>query len=84
MKYNDIEIVKIPVESSNISSLGYHDEFQIMSIEMLDGHIYYYLDIPKIHFDNMIQNNKEKTDISSIGSYLHRNIKGNFRYIKIK
>ncbi len=80
---NIIEIERVHVESSNVKSLGYNDDRQIMALEMLDGIIYYYLDIPKIHFDEMIRCNKEGIGISSIGSYLHRNVKGNYRYVRI-
>jgi len=84
MHYQDIEIKRQKVESSNVASLGYHDEFQIMALEMLNGIIYYYLDIPKKHFNEMTNPNGDGICHPSIGSYLHRNVKGNYRYVRIK
>ena len=84
MYYQDIKIELVKVDSSNVAGIGYHDEFQIMSVEMLNGIIYYYLDIPKKHFTEMTKQNKGRWNIKSIGSYLHRNVKGNYRYIRIK
>ena len=83
MYYNDIEIKRLPVESSNVESLGYHDEFNIMSVRMDNGHIYYYLDIPKTHFIEMTNPKGDGVCHPAIGSYLHRNVKGNFRYVQI-
>ena len=78
-----IKIKRTEVKSSNVLSLGYDDDESIMAIEMIDGHIYYYIDIPKKHFTEMIKCNKEGRGISSIGSYLHRNVKGYYRYVRV-
>jgi len=80
---NLIEIKKTRVSSSNVASLGYDETENIMAVEMLDGNLYYYLDIPKTHFDEMIRCNREGKGISSIGSYLHRNVKGKYRYVRV-
>lgn len=81
---DDIIEIKInKVESSNVSGLGYDDNSETMALEMINGNLFYYLDIPKIHYEEMIKCNKEQVGISSIGSYLHRNIKGNYRYTRI-
>jgi len=81
--YADIDIKRIPVESSNVVSIGYHDKYKIMAIEMLNGIIYYYLDIPKNHFIEMTNANGDGKCHTAIGSYLHRNVKGKYRYIRI-
>ena len=67
----------ISVKSPNVAKLGYDEENSILAIEFLNNTRYLYLDIPKKHFDNLLKT-------PSIGSYLHRNIKGNFRYVRIR
>jgi len=82
----DNDIVKIEatkVESSNVASVGYHNDRNILSIEMLNGHVYYYMDIPRAHFNIMMRYNKEGVHISSIGSYLRLFIYGNYRYTRV-
>jgi len=84
MYYEDIVIERQGVDSSNVKSLGYNEEYSIMALEMLSDTLYYYLDIPKHHFDTMISWNKSNVEISSIGSYLNRFIKGNYRYVRVR
>lgn len=83
MYYSDIEIKRQQVDSPNVASLGYHDEYNILAIEMLDNRVYYYLDIPKEHFIKMVNPNGDGKQCASIGSYMSRNIKGNYRYVRI-
>ncbi len=83
MKDNVVKIERIQVESSNVASLGYHDERKIMALEMLNGVIYYYLDIPKEHFTEMTNPKGDGVCHPAIGSYLHRNIKGKYRFTRI-
>ena len=83
MDYKASEIETINVESSNVTSLGYSDKHKIMIVTMQNCNIFLYKDIPRIHFDTMITNNKNSVGISSIGSYLHRNVYGNYRYEQV-
>jgi len=76
MKYNEIIIERVSVKSHNVKSIGYSDEYEIMAVEMLNEKLYYYIDIPKIHFNNILNH-------IAIGSYMNRNIKGKFRFIEI-
>lgn len=78
-----LKIERTKVESSNVASLGYHDDRQIMTLEMVNGVIYYYLDIPKIHFTNMTNPDGDGKCHNAIGSYLHRNVKGKYRYTRV-
>lgn len=80
MDYKASEIETVNVESSNVESLGYSDKYKIMIVTMQNRCVFIYKDIPRIHFDTMINNNKTGTGISSIGSYLHRNVYGNYRF----
>ncbi len=73
----DIPVEMVEVEASNVSKIGYNDKEKILGVEFNNETLYYYLDIPKEHYDEMLK-------CKSIGSYMHRNIKGNFRYIRVK
>jgi hypothetical protein len=85
MNIDTIEIDLIPVESSNVSGIGFNPESEILAIEMNDGHLYYYLDVPIKHYNGLLQCSKNiPGTITSIGSYLHRNIKGHYRYIQMR
>jgi hypothetical protein len=77
MQIDEINVDMVPVESSNVAKIGYNEKETILAFEMQDGNLYYYLDVPKLHYDNLLI-------CASIGSYMHRNIKGNYRYIRIR
>ena len=77
ISYDEIKIEMIHVSASNVAQIGFHEEYQITAIEMLNGCLYYYLDTPKEEFEGL-------KNSPSIGSYLHRNYKGTYRYIRIK
>lgn len=83
MDYKESEIETIEVVSSNVAKLGYSDKYKIMVVTMQNGNMFMYKDIPRIHFDEMIKCNKNGTGISSIGSYLHRNVKGHYRFEQV-
>jgi hypothetical protein len=83
MYYADIIIDRVPVKSKNVASLGYHDKYNIMAIEMMNGKIYYYLDIPKTHFNQMTNPPRDYACYKSIGHYLYENIKGKYRFVVI-
>ena len=85
MYWNELKIEVIPVDSSNVSGIGYDTESQTLAIEMLDNHLYYYLDVPIEHYNGLLNcKNAGRWEISSIGSYLHRNLKGSYRYVRIR
>jgi hypothetical protein len=68
---------RTPVSSSNLSSVGYDQENQILEIEFNNGGVYQYYDVPpRVH--------NELMNASSHGKYFHRNIKENYRYDQIK
>ena len=66
----------IPVSSSNVESIGYDPETQILHVKFIGGSLYQYLNVPQIEYDQLI-------NAPSIGSYLNRNIKGLYAYQKI-
>jgi hypothetical protein len=65
---------RIPVESSNLRSVGYEDN--ILEIEFQDGGVYQYFDVPKPIYDGLIQ-------AESPGKYFWANIRGAFRYARV-
>jgi len=57
----------IRVNSSNVRSVGYSAINKALFVEFIDGTIYEYSNVPKVHYDNLII-------AGSVGSYLHSNI----------
>ena len=69
---------RIPVNSSNILSIGYDKQSSVLEVEFSSGSVYQYLDVPE-HLHN------ELMQASSLGGFLNDNIvKYHYRYIKIK
>lgn len=66
---------RIPVVSSNIASVGYDPNTLTLEVEFLNGSVYQYFDVPELEYHYLI-------GADSIGKYLHRNIKSNYRYIR--
>lgn len=62
---------RVPVQSSNIVSIGYDQGDFILEIEFHGGRVYQYLSVqPEVHQGLM--------SAHSIGSYFHQNIKGRY------
>lgn len=67
---------RTPVDSSNISSIGYDEGSNTLEIEFHSGGIYQYFDVPiGIHQGIMGAGSK--------GQYFAQHIKGYYRYAKI-
>jgi hypothetical protein len=68
---------RVPVSSSNLSSVGYNESKQILEIEFNAGRVYQYFNVPnRIH--------QELMNAASHGKYFHRNIEDNYRYDQVK
>lgn len=63
----------ISVVSSNVRSVGYDEDSSTLQVEFLNGSLYQYFDVPKHIFNGLLT-------ASSVGGYLHQNVKGIFRY----
>lgn len=63
------------VNSSNISSIGYDEENEILEIEFKKGEIYQYFDVPYEVYDELM-------NAESHGKYLAANIKNVYKYEK--
>ncbi|NCP53469.1 MAG: KTSC domain-containing protein [Flavobacteriales bacterium] len=65
------------VESSNLASIGYDAENEILEIEFNHGGIYQYFDVPENIYEELM-------NASSHGQYFDRNIKkAGYRYSKV-
>ena len=68
-------MVRTPVDSSNISSIGYDEDSQTLEIEFHSGAVYQYFDVPSLVYQEM--------EAASKGQFLAQHIKGNYRYVKV-
>jgi len=64
------------VDSSNIESIGYDAQSQILEIEFQNGNVYQYFDVPESIYQNLMA-------AGSHGRYFSENVKGYFRYARI-
>ena len=62
-----------PVNSSNISAVGYDADNEAVYVQFLNGSVYVYKGVPQHEFENL------KT-APSVGSYLNRNYKNVYPY----
>lgn len=66
-----------PVNSSNISSIGYDESSQTLEIEFLNGGIYQYYNVPQSVYEGLMS-------ASSHGIYFDQNIKkAGYGYSKV-
>lgn len=59
---------RIPIQSSNLASVGYDETTSVLEVEFINGNIYQYFDVP-IHIYKGLMNATSK------GRYLNENIK---------
>lgn len=67
----------IEVSSSNVGSIGYDENLQLLYIRFLNGSLYIYKGVPIMEFHGLL-------NASSVGSYLHRNIKNLYPYERLE
>lgn len=72
-----INIIRKPVSSSNIVSIGYDADSKILEIEFHAGGVYQYFDVPESIYHDLMST-------PSHGRYFHQNIKNTFSYMKIR
>lgn len=68
---------RIPVSSSNISSIGYDKQSNILEVEFGSGEIYQYFDLPEHLYNGLMS-------AASKGQFLSSFIKYNYRYQKVR
>lgn len=64
-----------PCESSQIESFGYDRASQTLAVKFRRGGLYHYADVPADVFDCLCA-------CDSTGSFIHREIKGKFKFEK--
>jgi hypothetical protein len=69
-------MIRKPVTSSNLKSVGYDPGSAMLEIEFQDGSVYQYSGVPQnVHQALMAA--------ASLGSFLHKHIKGKYSYHKV-
>lgn len=64
------------VESSNLASIGYDAENEILEVEFKHGGVYKYFDVPANVFEELM-------NADSHGVYFSANIRNDFEYQKL-
>lgn len=67
---------RLPVESSNIKSIGYDRDRQILEIEFTNGAVYQYFDVAEDIYQSIASS-------ASIGAFFAKNIKGSYSYVAL-
>lgn len=67
----------IPVRSSNLNAVGYDSINHILTIRFNNGTVYEYYRVPMHTYTGLMS-------AGSKGSYHHRNIRGHFKYRRIR
>ncbi|WP_373371922.1 KTSC domain-containing protein [Archangium lansingense] len=70
-------MLRQPVQSSNVASIGYVPESQTLEVEFKDSAIYQYLGVPAALYDALMR-------APSKGAFLHERIKDRFSYRRIR
>ena len=66
-----------PVESSHISSIGYHYQMCMLVVEFKTGAVYEYEDVPADIYEDFME-------AKSIGTYFHKRIRDQYNTIKVR
>ena len=69
-------MIRQPVSSSNLKSVGYDPNSALLEIEFHDGSIYQYSGVPKDTYTALVE-------AASLGSFLHKHIRGKYSYRKV-
>jgi hypothetical protein len=64
-----------PVQSSNISAVGYDDLNQVMHVQFSNGNKYVYFDVPKSDHEAFI-------GADSIGTHFAKNVRAKYEFQK--
>lgn len=68
---------KVYVQSSNVEAVGYEQDSQTLRIWFHNGTSYEYSGVSQLEYEGL-------RDATSVGSYLHQNIKGQYPYVKVE
>lgn len=69
---------RIPVQSSNLLSVGYEEG--ILEVEFVSGKVYKYFDVPAYVYDDLLSGG-----LGSVGRYFREAVvKSNYMYVEVK
>ncbi len=66
-------MIRQPVQSSSLRTVGYDKETKVLEIEFVQGGVYRYFDVDESVYLGLIS-------ADSKGTYFQKNIRGRFRY----
>lgn len=67
---------RVPVQSSNISEVGYDPASMTLEVAFTNGTIYQYFDVPETLYQELLH-------AESVGKFLNTQIKNSYRYVKL-
>lgn len=67
----------IPVESSNVAAVGYHEDVKDIHVQFKNGSTYKYGNVPKEVYEQLV-------GAASVGGFLNSQIKPNYSCERIK
>ena len=67
---------RIPVNSSNIRSIGYDQQSGVLEVEFSSADVYQYFNVPEYLYQQFL-------NASSHGQFLNEHIRYNYRYQKV-
>lgn len=70
-------IEMVPVNSSNVSEVGYDEQNMIVYVRYIKGSLYIYKGVPRYNYEGLLY-------AGSVGSYLHRNFKNVYPYERLE
>ena len=68
---------RVPVVSTNLKSVGYEPNSQVLEIEFIDGGVYVYNNVPPAVFQDFLK-------AKSHGTFFHANIKKAYEFTKVE
>ena len=69
-------MIRNPVVSSHLDSIGYDPNTKTLEIEFKDGAVYQYFSVPERVYRNLVQ-------AFSIGEYFDAHVRNSYSYMKI-
>lgn len=67
---------RVPVNSSNVSSIGYDVDGQVLEVEFHNGSVYQYAGVPPSEHEALMTSDSK-------GKFLHANIKSRYSCTKL-
>ena len=67
---------RVPVSSSLLASVGYDPTEQVLEVELQDGKIYQYRDVPEATYQDLL-------NADSLGRYFNQHIRGH-SYVRVR